>query len=187
MQLVPVEAAERRVLPHGMDGPASHQRNRSSGLPCLVSAPRCCRSPLEYSLGISPTATVTNCGRVCFKNRKVNLSQVFAGQNVGVKQVNDRVWLVTFMQYDLGYFDDETCRLTGTRALRATDAATARQTGPSWSTRRSCAWWTGIPWAHESACPMLVVAEAHPRAHWPQRWRWRNWLAPLTSYLAGSR
>jgi putative transposase len=57
------------------------------------------------------TATVTHCGRVCFKNRKVNLSQVFAGQNVGVKQVSDRVWLVTFMQYDLGYFDDETCRL----------------------------------------------------------------------------
>ena len=25
-----------------------------------------------------------------------------------------------------------------------------RRTGPSWSTRRSCAWWAGIPWAHES-------------------------------------
>ena len=36
---------------------------------------------------------------------------VFAGQNVGVKQVSDQIWLVTFMQYDLGYFDDETCRL----------------------------------------------------------------------------
>jgi putative transposase len=57
------------------------------------------------------TATVTHCGRICYKNRKINLSQVFAGQNVGVKQVSDRTWLVTFMQYDLGYFDDETCRL----------------------------------------------------------------------------
>jgi putative transposase len=57
------------------------------------------------------TVTVSNCGRICFKSRKVNLSQVFAGQNVGVKQVSDRVWLVTFMQYDLGYFDDETWRL----------------------------------------------------------------------------
>jgi len=46
-----------------------------------------------------------------FKNRKVNLSQVFAGQQVGVRQVTDRVWLVTFMHYDLGYFDDQTCRL----------------------------------------------------------------------------
>jgi len=57
------------------------------------------------------TITVTNCGRICFDGRKVNLSHVFAGQNVGVTQVGDRVWLVTFMQYDLGYFDDETCRL----------------------------------------------------------------------------
>jgi putative transposase len=57
------------------------------------------------------TATVTHCGRICFKKRKVNLSQVFAGQDVGVKQVSDRIWLVSFMDYDLGYFDDETCRL----------------------------------------------------------------------------
>lgn len=56
------------------------------------------------------TATVTHCGRICFK-KQVNLSQVFAGQDVGVKQVSDRIWLVSFMDYDLGYFDDETCRL----------------------------------------------------------------------------
>jgi putative transposase len=57
------------------------------------------------------TFTVTQCGRICFKGRKVNLSHVFAGQNVGVTQVGERIWLVTFMQYDLGYFNDETCRL----------------------------------------------------------------------------
>ena len=57
------------------------------------------------------TFTVTHCGRICFHGRKVNLSHAFAGQNVGVTQVGDRIWLVTFMQYDLGYFDDETCRL----------------------------------------------------------------------------
>ena len=57
------------------------------------------------------TATVTTCGRICFKTRKVNLSQVFAGQDVGVRQVDAHVWLVSFMHYDLGYFDDETCRL----------------------------------------------------------------------------
>jgi len=28
-----------------------------------------------------------------------------------VKQVSDKIWLVSFMQYDLGYFDHETCRL----------------------------------------------------------------------------
>ena len=57
------------------------------------------------------TFTVTHCGRICFHGRKINLSHVFAGQNVGVTQVGERIWLVTFMHYDLGYFDDETCRL----------------------------------------------------------------------------
>ena len=54
---------------------------------------------------------MTHCGRICFKGRKINLSQVFAEKQVGVKQVDERIWLVTFMHYDLGYFDDETCRL----------------------------------------------------------------------------
>ena len=57
------------------------------------------------------TAVITTCGRICYQARKVNVSQVFAGQKVGVKQVEEHVWLVTFMHYDLGYFDDETCRL----------------------------------------------------------------------------
>ena len=57
------------------------------------------------------SAVVTRCGRICYQARKINLSQVFAGQKVGVKQTDDHIWLVTFMDYDLGYFDDETCRL----------------------------------------------------------------------------
>ncbi len=55
--------------------------------------------------------TVTTCGRICFNRHKINLSQVFTGQTVGVKQTEDRIWLVSFMDYDLGYFDDQTCRL----------------------------------------------------------------------------
>ena len=54
---------------------------------------------------------VTRCGRICFENRKINLSTVFAGQTVGVKQVADQVWLVSFMHYDLGFFDNECCRV----------------------------------------------------------------------------
>jgi putative transposase len=57
------------------------------------------------------TATVTTCGRICYEKRKVNLSTVFAGQKVGGAQVSDCIWLVSFMHYDLGYFDEETCRL----------------------------------------------------------------------------
>ena len=65
---------------------------------------------LEYPLH-DWTAVVTTCGRICYETRKVNLSTVFAGQKVGVAQVSEHIWLVTFMDYDLGYFDDETCRL----------------------------------------------------------------------------
>ena len=57
------------------------------------------------------TITVTQCGRLCMDRRKINLSTVFAGQNVGVRQLSDKIWLVSFMHYDLGFFDDETCRL----------------------------------------------------------------------------
>lgn len=57
------------------------------------------------------TITVTHCGRICFRGRKVNLSHALAGQNVGIVQVGERVWLVSFMEYDLGYFDDETIRV----------------------------------------------------------------------------
>jgi transposase InsO family protein len=51
------------------------------------------------------TVTVTRCGRICFKKKKVNISTALAGQDIGVKEVSDGVWLVTFMNYDLGFFD----------------------------------------------------------------------------------
>ena len=54
---------------------------------------------------------ITTCGRICYRTRKINVSQVFAGQKVGVKQVGEHIWLVSFMHYDLGYFDDEVGRL----------------------------------------------------------------------------
>jgi putative transposase len=65
---------------------------------------------LDYPLH-DRSIVVTTCGRICFQTRKINLSQVFAGQMVGVKQVDDHLWLVSFMDYDLGYFDDTECRL----------------------------------------------------------------------------
>jgi putative transposase len=66
--------------------------------------------PLEYPLH-DATLTVTQCGRLCFGGRKINLSVVFAGQNVGIREVADHVWLVSFMHYDLGFFDDQECRV----------------------------------------------------------------------------
>ena len=52
-----------------------------------------------------------DCGRICIRRKKVNLSRAFAGQTVGVKETEDGVWFVTFMNYDLGFFDLETCKV----------------------------------------------------------------------------
>jgi len=65
---------------------------------------------LEYPLH-DRTLTVTQCGRLCIGRRKINLSAVFAGQNVGVREVAEHIWMVSFMHYDLGFFDHESGRV----------------------------------------------------------------------------
>jgi hypothetical protein len=34
--------------------------------------------------------------------RKINLRHAFAGQAVGIKEVLEKIWLVTFVHYDVG-------------------------------------------------------------------------------------
>ena len=65
---------------------------------------------VEYPLH-QRTITVTSCGRICLGKNKINLSQVFAGQKVSITEVEDNIWLVSFMHYDIGYFDLEACRV----------------------------------------------------------------------------
>jgi putative transposase len=60
------------------------------------------------------TIIVTGCGRICIGKRKINLSQAFAGQTVGVREVDEKIWLVTFMNYDLGFFDNQSGRVEST-------------------------------------------------------------------------
>jgi transposase InsO family protein len=50
---------------------------------------------------------VTACGRICLHRKKINISTVLAGQKLGIKEVDDGIWLVSFSHYDLGYFDLE--------------------------------------------------------------------------------
>lgn len=57
------------------------------------------------------TVLVTHCGRICIGKRKISLSRVFAGQLVGVTEIADDIWLVSFMDYDLGFFDNEVNRV----------------------------------------------------------------------------
>jgi hypothetical protein len=39
--------------------------------------------------------------------KRVNISSVLAGQRLGIKEVDDGIWLVSFMSDDLGFIDLE--------------------------------------------------------------------------------
>ena len=57
------------------------------------------------------TVRVTRCGRICLGSRKINLSVALAEQLVGIREVDDQVWQVSFLEYDLGYFDRDQDRV----------------------------------------------------------------------------
>jgi transposase InsO family protein len=61
---------------------------------------------LDYPLH-DKDVVVTCCGRICMHRKKINISTVLAGQRLGIKEVDDGIWLVSFMHYDLGYIDLE--------------------------------------------------------------------------------
>jgi putative transposase len=66
--------------------------------------------PIFYPMH-DQTIQVTQCGRICRNKMKVNLSTAFAGQEVGIKEVEDGIWIVSFLDYDLGYFDEKNMRV----------------------------------------------------------------------------
>ncbi len=39
--------------------------------------------------------------------KKINISHVHAGQKLGIKDVDDGIWLVSYMHYDFGCIDLE--------------------------------------------------------------------------------
>ena len=73
-----------------------------------VASPRRYRGlpEVEYPLH-DRDVLVTVCGRICMHRKKINISTALAGQKLGIKEVDDGIWLVSFMAYDLGYIDLE--------------------------------------------------------------------------------
>ena len=95
----------------------NHDRpHQAIGMKCpgeiYAASPRPYRglSDLEYPFH-DRTITVTHCGRICMGKRKIHLSTALAGQNIGIREIGDRLWLVTFMTYDLGFFDHQAGRV----------------------------------------------------------------------------
>lgn len=75
-------------------------------------------SPRAYAAPPDPeypfhdrTVRVTQCGRICLGRRKISLSKSFADQLVGIQEVSDKIWLVSFMEFDLGFFDEDAARV----------------------------------------------------------------------------
>jgi putative transposase len=99
------------TLVHVVDAVEQYAELSKHGRPRLLRTPadRQARGLVAFDYpNHDKTIVVTRCGRICFGKKKINFSQVFAGQAVAIKEVHDDIWLVSFMDYDLGYFDLET-------------------------------------------------------------------------------
>ena len=65
--------------------------------------------------------TVTACGRICMHRKKINLSTVMAGQTLGIKEVDDGIWLVSFMLlkiWDISTWNRKHCNPSTIRSAR---------------------------------------------------------------------
>src|SRR5262249_28360984 len=79
----------------------SSRHEVSSG--CLSSLPSSVPGIAGHRLPLPrPNDCSYHSGRTCLGKKKINFSTVFAGQAVGIKDVQDDIWLVSFMDYDLG-------------------------------------------------------------------------------------
>ncbi len=50
---------------------------------------------------------VTTCSCIRMHRKKTSTSTVLAGRRLGITEVDEGIWLVSFMTYDLGYIDLE--------------------------------------------------------------------------------
>jgi len=109
-------AKVRTLIENASTLPSAMRSSPCSAAAATISAPAELYSPssrpytglpeLDYPLH-DRQYLVTACGRICMHRKKINLSTVLAGQKVGLKEVDEGIWLVSFMHYDLGYIDLE--------------------------------------------------------------------------------
>lgn len=65
------------------------------------------------------TITVYETGKIYLKgqNQEVLIGAAFAGEKLGLRQEDDDLWRITFMQYDLGFLDRENRKFTPMESL----------------------------------------------------------------------
>lgn len=57
--------------------------------------------------GYDHSLLISSCGRLCFKKLKIYISAALSNQPVGLKEIDSGIWQLDFMDYTLGYFDEE--------------------------------------------------------------------------------
>jgi hypothetical protein len=71
-----------------------------------TSSPRLCDGLPDIAYPLHDRdMLVSACGRICMHKEKINIATVLAGQRLGLKEVDEGIWLVSFMHYDLGYIN----------------------------------------------------------------------------------
>src|SRR6516225_10556087 len=78
----------------GMVAPARHHQARGP----IPARPI---SPTQHDREV----LVTACGRICMHRKPVNISTVLAGQRLVIEKVDNGIWIVSFISYDLGFSD----------------------------------------------------------------------------------
>lgn len=96
---------------------------------------------IEYPFH-DPDAIVTNCGRLCIHRKKINISTVLAGQRLGLKEVDDGIWLVSVcdMISDTSISNREHCKQSTPRSARGCCLCLRYRLSPM------CPGWTKQEW-----------------------------------------
>jgi hypothetical protein len=70
------------------------------------------RTMREFDALRRPRARKFSAAQIRAIRTRSKLSQaVFAAQDVGIREVSEKIWLVTFMHYDLGFIDHQSGRV----------------------------------------------------------------------------
>ena len=96
-----VQRVQHRAAARG----AGHEDARRGVLGLTATLSWLARTDLPactIAMSSSPLAAASACTA-----RRINISTVLAGQRVGIKEVDEGIWIVSFMHYDLGYIDLE--------------------------------------------------------------------------------
>ena len=79
--------------------------------PVLVGAEELSEERLHPAERVHPPAVQHRFVRVVRKDDELEVDVALAEQLVGIREVDDQVWQVSFLEYDLGYFDRDQDRV----------------------------------------------------------------------------